>query len=92
MAMDPESWTPHIEMRSLDGFEIDATLSAIECPVLLLQSDPGMGAALLEGEEKRIQELVPDCTHVRFDGIGHSIHRDDPINFRRALFDFLDTI
>jgi len=51
-----------------------------------------MGAALLDGEEKRIQELVPDGTHVPFDGIDYSIHRDDPINFRRVLFDFLDTI
>ncbi|MDP6821881.1 MAG: alpha/beta hydrolase [Dehalococcoidia bacterium] len=92
MAMDPEAWTTFIDNVGLERFDMDATLSAIECPVLLLQADPEIGAALLEDDEKRIQGLVSDCTHVRFAGVGHSVHRDDPINFRRVLFDFLDTI
>ena len=90
--MDPEVFTPQIEMTWMDGFDTDAILSDIECPVLLLQADPDAGAALREGEEKRVAALIRDCTLVRFPGAGHGILRDDPINYRRVLFDFLDTI
>lgn len=90
--MDAEAWTPQIEMTSLDTFDSDAILAKIECPVLLLQADPDLGAALLPGEEKRVVSLVRDCTLVQFSGVGHGIHRGDPIAFRRVLFDFLDTV
>ena len=84
--------TPFIEMTSLEQFDPDALLSQIECPVLLLQADPEMGAALAEGEEERAMSLIRDSTHVRFDGVGHNIARGDPVRFHRVLFDFLDSL
>ena len=36
VAMDPEAWTPPIGSRYLEDLDMAPTLSAIECPVLLL--------------------------------------------------------
>jgi pimeloyl-ACP methyl ester carboxylesterase len=89
--MDPETWNPFIESEMFDGFDPDTVLSNIECPVLLLQADPDQGGVVTDEAAERIRSGVVDCTHVKFD-VGHSIHKEAPIEFRRSLFDFLDTI
>ncbi|MBT4513931.1 MAG: alpha/beta hydrolase, partial [Chloroflexi bacterium] len=43
-------------------------------------------------EAERAAGLIPDCTLVQMKNVGHGIHRGDPVGFRRAMFDFLDTI
>ena len=90
--LDPEVYTPSLDGTAMDGFDAEASLSAIECPALLLQADPAMGAAMTNEEAERAASLIPDCTFIQMQGVGHGIHRGDPINFRRTLFDFLDTI
>jgi pimeloyl-ACP methyl ester carboxylesterase len=90
--LDPEVYTPTLDGSTMDGFDAEASLSAIECPALLLQADPDMGAAMTNEEAERAAGLIPDCAFVQMKDVGHGIHRGDPINFRRALFDFLDTI
>jgi pimeloyl-ACP methyl ester carboxylesterase len=91
-SLDPEVYTPTLDGTTMDGFDAEDSLSAIECPALLLQADPAMGAAMTNEEAERAAGLIPDCTFVQMKDVGHGIHRGDPINFRRALFDFLDTI
>jgi pimeloyl-ACP methyl ester carboxylesterase len=76
----------------MEGFDAEARLAAIKCPALLLQADPGMGAAMTDDEAELAASLIPDCTFVQMQGVGHGIHRGDPVNFRRVMFDFLDTI
>ncbi len=90
--LDPEVYTPTLDGTTMDGFDAEASLSAIECPALLLQADPKMGAAMTNEEAERAANLIPDCAFVQMQGVGHGIHRGDPINFRRVMFDFLDTI
>ena len=57
-----------------------------------MQADPSMGAAMTDEEAERAAAAIPDCTFVRMKGVGHGIHRGDPVNFRRVMFDFLDTV
>ena len=90
--LDPEVYTPTLDGTSMEGFDADARLAAIECPALLMQADPSLGAAMTDEEAERAAAAIPDCTFVRMRNVGHGIHRDDPVNFRRVLFDFLDTI
>jgi pimeloyl-ACP methyl ester carboxylesterase len=90
--LDPDVYTPTLDGSTMDGFDAEASLSAIECAALLLQADPAMGAAMTNEEAERAVRLIPDCTFVQMQGVGHGIHRGDPINFRRVMFDFLDTI
>jgi pimeloyl-ACP methyl ester carboxylesterase len=91
-AMDPEAYNPFIEESMFDGFDPDSVLSAIRCPVLLMQAEFNLGGVVTDDAAARLQDLIPDCTHVKFPGTGHNIHEDAPIEFRRTLFDFLDTI
>jgi pimeloyl-ACP methyl ester carboxylesterase len=90
--LDPEVYTVTLNGRSMDDFDAEARLSAIECPALLMQADPPLGAAMTDEDGDRAARLIPDCTLVRMRGVGHGIHRDDPVNFRRVMFDFLDTV
>ncbi|MCX8251158.1 MAG: alpha/beta hydrolase [Dehalococcoidia bacterium] len=90
--LDPKVYTPTLDGSTMDGFDAEASLSAIECPALLLQADPAMGAAMTDEESERAERLIPNCALVQMQGVGHGIHRGDPINFHKVMFDFLDTI
>lgn len=89
--MDPETWNPFIDGTMFNDFDPGSELSNIECPVLLVQADPDQGGVVSDEAAERIRAGVSDCTHVKLD-VGHSVHKDAPIEFRRSLFDFLDTI
>ncbi|MBT5320083.1 MAG: alpha/beta hydrolase [Chloroflexi bacterium] len=90
--LDPEVYSPTLDGSTMDGFDAEARLAAIRCPALLLQADPEHGAAMTNEEAERAAGLIPDCTLVQMKNVGHGIHRGDPVGFRRAMFDFLDTI
>ncbi len=92
IAMDPEAYTAFIEESMFDGFDPDNVLSDFRCPVLLMQADFSLGGVVNDDAATRLTDQIPDCSHVKFPGIGHNIHEDAPIEFRRTLFDFLDTI
>ncbi|WP_076866209.1 alpha/beta fold hydrolase [Bradyrhizobium mercantei] len=51
------------------------TEQEFQCPVRIIQADPGCGAALLEGHESRFAHGNPRADIVRYDGCGHSPHR-----------------
>lgn len=90
--MDPEAYSPFIEESMFDGFDPDTVLTDIRCPVLLIQADLTLGGVVNDDAANRLKSSIPDCSHVRFTGIGHNVHEDAPVEFRRVLFDFLDTI
>ncbi|MDP6824131.1 MAG: alpha/beta fold hydrolase [Dehalococcoidia bacterium] len=89
--MDPETYNPFIDGAMFDDFDPDTVLHQIECPLLLIQADSRQGGVVGRAAAERIQTGVSDCTHVRLD-VGHSVHKDAPVDFRRVLWDFLDTI
>ena len=92
LKLDPDTFNPFIESAMFDDFDPDSVLSKIECPVLLMQADPEQGGVVTDEAADRLRTAIPDCRHVRFPGVGHRVHKDAPIKFRRVLFDFLDTI
>ncbi|MBT3942571.1 MAG: alpha/beta hydrolase [Chloroflexi bacterium] len=89
--MDPETWNPFIDGAMFDDYDPGTELSNIKCPVLLVQADPDQGGVVSDEAAEHIRAGVSDCTHVKLD-VGHSVHKDAPIEFRRSLFDFLDAI
>lgn len=58
----------------LEGYDPQALLPAIRCPVLLLQADPAAGGVLQDEEVRTGLRLLPHATHVRLEGIGHELH------------------
>ena len=58
----------------LVGYEPNILLPAIECPVLLLQADPELGAVLTDDDVELGLRLIRRASHVRLDGVDHALH------------------
>jgi pimeloyl-ACP methyl ester carboxylesterase len=71
----------------LVGYEPEALLPAIRCPVLLLQADPHgplHGGVLRDDEVELGLKLLPRAAHLRLDGVGHPLH-GPPEQTRRVV-------
>ena len=90
--LDPEVFTPVIEGRWLDGYDECALGAQVRCPVLLLHGDPSAGGALLDADADAAMASLPSCRRVRFPGVGHLIHQDEPAAALRALQEFAITL
>lgn len=75
---DPEILTPLITGAWLDGFDHAAMWPRVRCPLLLLQGDPRNGGALTDTDADLAERLLNQCRRVRFEGVGHQIHRTNP--------------
>jgi|WetSurMetagenome_2_1015567.scaffolds.fasta_scaffold110684_3 pimeloyl-ACP methyl ester carboxylesterase len=74
------------------GYDIETTLPAIRCPVLLVQADPAMGAALTDEEVHRALPLLAATTHRRFTGMNHMLLYDPNGQPMNAVMDFISKI
>lgn len=90
--LDSEVFTPVIEGRWLDGYDALALCSRVRCPVLLLQGDPSAGGALTNADADATMAALPACRRVRFPGMGHLIHQDQPAAVLDALREFVTTL
>ena len=69
--LDPSVFDPVFDGSSTRDYDADAP---IDLPGLLLQSDPGMGAAFLAGHAERLAATSPSIRVVLLEGAGHRIH------------------
>jgi pimeloyl-ACP methyl ester carboxylesterase len=76
--LDPETLTPVIAGRWLDGYDAVRLASVIQCPVRLLQADPASGGALSDADRDAFATAAADCVVERFPGVGHLIHWVEP--------------
>jgi pimeloyl-ACP methyl ester carboxylesterase len=86
--LDPEVLSPVIQGRWLDGYDMQAVFSNIQCPTLLLQADPSAGGALTDADADTARAAIASCRLVRFAGCGHQLHRDRPAEVLQALEEF----
>lgn len=87
-SVDPDVFTPLIEGRWLHGYDRHRIFRSIQCPTLLLQADPSSGGALSDADAFEAASMIAACTHVRFLGRGHQLHRDHPDAFLSAIDEF----
>lgn len=92
LMLDPEVLSTFVDDSIYSGIDLEAALSTIECPVLLIQGNPTLGAVVTDKRAEQMTKGIADCTHIKFDDAGHGIHTDQPVKFRRVLLQFLDTI
>jgi pimeloyl-ACP methyl ester carboxylesterase len=85
LELDPEIFTPLVAGRWLDGFDHTALWSRVKRPLLLLQGDARHGGALADDDADLAESSAPQCRRVRFDGVGHQIHRTNPAHFTAVL-------
>lgn len=72
--LDPRVFDPIVDGSWLDGYDVEAMLSAVQCPSLLLQADWLAGGMLTNEDAHRAARLMPQTSHIRMDGVGHLIH------------------
>ena len=93
--LDPDVLTLILEDRAKEGYDLDARLQLINCPVLLLQGDPTLGGALEDVDAQRAAGLLARGTYVRMPEVGHGIHvagQGQPSAFCRVVHDFLESL
>ncbi|MFA6547041.1 MAG: alpha/beta hydrolase, partial [Limisphaerales bacterium] len=86
--LDPETLTPLIEGRWLDGYDIARITARIRCPVLLLQADPDAGGALVEADAQFARENIARCRVASFPGSGHLLHWLQPARVAELINEF----
>ena len=78
----------------LGGFDMDAALSAIECPVLLVRADPERGALLSSEAAAHALGLLRDGVQATLPGLGHDLGLDtwQTAPLLAALMGFLELL
>lgn len=76
--LDPEALAMAIENQHMVGFDGDTLLPQIECPTLLLQGNPALGAALFDGDVEHALALLRWGTLRYIPEGGHMLHQSHP--------------
>jgi pimeloyl-ACP methyl ester carboxylesterase len=90
--LDPEVFTPPLEKRWLDGFDVFGTAKQVKCPALLVVADPAQGGMLPPDDAKPLAAALRDCTRVDLTGVGHLLHWQDTPATLRLLHSFLGSL
>lgn len=89
---DPETLTPLIESRWLEGFDVDAVFHGIRCPAMLMRAEESLGGMLAKEEGDRLSHLLTDGTYIEWSEAGHLIHWQFPDAVARQITGFLEAI
>jgi pimeloyl-ACP methyl ester carboxylesterase len=89
--VDPDVFTPILAGEWLDGYDLEAILSRVRCPVLLLQGDPSAGGMLRDEDVDLLVSLL-NCAHVRLPNVGHLIHQTQTETAVRLMTAFLESL
>jgi pimeloyl-ACP methyl ester carboxylesterase len=88
---DPDVLTAIIERfeATAAGYEMEAVLPAILCPVLLLQADPSAGGLMTDVEVEQALAFLARPGHVRLEGVSHILHNERKEPVLAALTEFI---
>ncbi len=90
--VDPEVFAPLVAGEWLAGYDLDAIVTNVRCPVLLLQGDMVAGGMLTDADASRLINRLPDCTHLKLEGVGHLIHWTQIETTLRLLIAYLESL
>ena len=68
---DVAAWDASIDMSIFVAHDPDQPFAV---PATVIQADPDLGPALMDGHEDRLRATNPDITIIRYDGATHLIH------------------
>jgi pimeloyl-ACP methyl ester carboxylesterase len=91
---DPEMLTALIDDldNTAAGYNMEALLPKIDCPVLIIQADRAGGSTLTEAEVAHALSLLAHPHHVRLEGVGHALFLEDKSQALHAIAAFLDSL
>jgi pimeloyl-ACP methyl ester carboxylesterase len=84
--VDPTVVAMMMEQRHMDGYDPDALLRQIGCPVLLIQGNPGLGAALRDEDVTYMTARLRNCQVLQMQEVGHGL---PPDSLLPVITDFL---
>lgn len=91
--LDPEMLDAVIEFHAMHAaYDCERLFPMIFCPVLIVQGNPELGAALSDEEVSRARELVPHARVARLETVGHALDHPDREPLLRAVLLFLDEL
>ena len=90
--MDPAVLDDLIAGRWLEGLDWFGELSGIQCPTLLLRSDPACGGMLSEAEARLIESRIPRCQRIDSPGHEHNLHATNPERYLDFVRRFLQPL
>ncbi|MDX1979796.1 MAG: alpha/beta fold hydrolase [Bryobacteraceae bacterium] len=90
--LDPAVLEPILSGEWMDGYHREPILRAIQCPALLLQSDPAAGGMLTDEDAAEAERTMADCLRMRVPSAPHLIHWYDPAALLRMTHAFLATL
>ncbi len=90
--MDPDVFTPLLEGRLLHGCDLQALLSRVKCPTLILRGDDAAGGMLSKDHAEKMAAAMADCTVIDVPDAGHLIHWVQAETTLRHVVGFLETL
>ena len=76
--VDPDVLRMSFDSSLMEGFDIDASLRAVQCPTLLLQADVMAGGSLADQDAQAAIEYLANGELVFIAGSGHQLHQERP--------------
>src|SRR5258708_8589163 len=89
---DPETLTPVIESRWLDGYDTEAVFRNVKCPALLFRADESVGGMLAKAPGEHLARWLPDCTVIDWPNTRHLIHWLQPEATAKYVTGFLESL
>jgi len=90
--LDPDVLTPIIDGAMFEGYNDEELLPAVSCPVLLVQGNPLLGAAMTDTDVQRALPLLPQAIHIRIENAGHELHLNQAQSVLRAITYFIESL
>ncbi len=90
--LDPDVLASILQGGATEGWDAEAMLQKIKCPVLLLQSNPALGGGMSDADVRRALTLLPRAAHVQLPDFGHMLHMERAEPVLRALTNFLESL
>lgn len=89
---DPQTLNPVLDGTLFEDFDPDNCLPKIACSTHLIAGSYKQGGAMREQDVERVVSLVPTCSHVVWDDLGHEIHTVRSRAYAQEVLTFVRTI
>lgn len=90
--VNPAVMEPILAGQWMDDYPTERILAAVSCPALLFQCDQAAGGMLHPVDGDLFARLVPDCTKVYLNGVGHQAHWTATPTVSGYLLEFLASL